>query len=274
MMRQTNFFCAALLLLSGLGTSAREAYLRARSGEIYEGHLRFESNAAVVVNVGQGFLARVSLGEVVELVFLKPIEGSPFAGTGAGPGWLSEGFASAAWPSEDELRRFRRRLFIPELELRSGSRQRGDLLALDDTAIYLKGQFPRDPVSRSSVANIRFRPLPQNAGKFLNSGREGVLLQDGVFIDGECRGLEGGRLVLSSIPLGICRYDLSTEVVAVVLRQRGALVRHPYRIVTTDGSTWLGLEVSLDAEGVLLREPSLGVRRFPWHEIMEFERRS
>jgi hypothetical protein len=80
-------------------------------------------------------------------------------------------------------------------------------------------------------------------------------------------------LVLSSIPLGLCRYDLGAEVVAVVLHARGTPGPPAYRVTTADGSTWVGTDAALDLDGVRLREPTLGVRRIPWPEILEFRRR-
>jgi hypothetical protein len=173
----------------------------------------------------------------------------------------------------EEGPRIRNRWFTPELELRSGSMQRGHLASLDESVFHFEGRPPREPVSRSSVANIRFQPLPREAGKLLNSGRKGVLLHTGEFIDGECHGLSGGTLTLNSIPLGLCRYDLGVEVVALVLHARGVPARAVCRVLTADGSTWVGTEATLDPDGIRLREPTLGLRRIAWPDILEFHRR-
>jgi hypothetical protein len=102
----------------------------------------------------------------------------------------------------------------------------------------------------------------------------GVLLRSGEFIDGECRSIEEGRVIVSSVPLGLCRYDVNSEVIALVLRKRSAPARHAYEVVTSDGSGWQGLEVALDPNGVLVREPSLGLLRIPDHEVVELRWRS
>jgi hypothetical protein len=168
----------------------------------------------------------------------------------------------------------RNRWFVPHVELQSGSAQMGYIARMDDSAIHFEGAMPKTPVSTLTVANVRFQPLPPRLAPWLNAGRPGVLLSSGEFIDGECRGVEEGRVILSSVPLGLCRYDVNSEVIALVLRKRSRPVRHAYELVTSDGSVWRGLDVVLDQDGVLLREPSLGLRRIPAHEIVELRWRS
>jgi len=168
----------------------------------------------------------------------------------------------------------RNRWFVPQVQLQSGTMQMGYIATMDDTAIYFERDSDKEPVSTLSVANIRFQPLPSRSAWILNARRAGALLNTGEFIEGECRGIEGGRVILSSVPLGLCRYDVNSEVVAVVLRRRDASVGHPYEVKTTDGSVWLGSEVTIDQSGVLIRELALGPRRIPVHEVMELRRRS
>jgi hypothetical protein len=168
----------------------------------------------------------------------------------------------------------RNRWFTPQVELQSGSIQLGYIETMDDAAIHFEGRFGRESVSRGGVANIRFQPLPVRSGQALNEGRPGVLLTSGEFIEGECRGVGAGRVVISSVPLGLVRYDVNSEVVAVVLRKRSLSVAHPYEMKLVNGSVWLGLEVAIDPMGVVIREPMLGLRRIPMHEVAEFRRRS
>ena len=99
-------------------------------------------------------------------------------------------------------------------------------------------------------------------------------LTSGEFIDGECRGVNAGRVMVSSVPLGLVRYDMNTEVIALVLRKRGVSVAHFYEMKTVDGSVWRGLDVAIDRLGLVIREPMLGLRRIPLHEVAELRRRS
>lgn len=168
----------------------------------------------------------------------------------------------------------RNRWFTPQVELQSGSMQLGYIETMDDTAIRFENFAGKDAVSRGNVANIRFQPLPSRLASVLNEGRPGVLLTSGEFIDGECRAVNAGRVVLSSVPLGLVRYDVNDEVIALVLRKRGLSVAHLYEMKMVDGSVWRGVEVVIDPMGMIIREPMLGLRRLPLHEVAEFRRRS
>jgi hypothetical protein len=108
----------------------------------------------------------------------------------------------------------------------------------------------------------------------LNEGRPGVLLTTGEFIEGECRGVSAGRVVVNSVPLGLVRFDVNAEVVAVVLRKRSLSATHSYEMKTVNGSVWRGLEIGIDQMGMVILEPMLGLRRVPLHEVAEFRRRS
>src|SRR6185436_10101699 len=168
----------------------------------------------------------------------------------------------------------RNRWFTPQVELQSGSMQLGYIETMDDSAIHFEGRLGMESVSRGGVANIRFQPLPSRVSPALNKGRPGVLLTSGEFIEGECRGVSAGRVVISSVPLGLVRYDVNSEVVAVVFRKRSLSATHPYEMKLVNGSVWRALEVAIDPMGVVIREPLLGLRRIPMHEVAEFRRRS
>ncbi len=174
----------------------------------------------------------------------------------------------------EEAPSLRNRWFVPQIELQSGSAQLGYVASMDDTAIRFDVAARKEPVPSVSVANIRFQPVPPRMASVLASGRIGVLLATGEFVDGECRKISRSKVTISSIPLGLCYYDINSEVVVVVFRKRGAASQPPFEVRTADGSVWLGMEVAFDSAGVLLREPVLGARRIPVHEIVEFRRRT
>jgi hypothetical protein len=174
----------------------------------------------------------------------------------------------------EEASSVRNRWFVPQVELQSGSSQMGYIASMDDTSVRFDVTARKEPVSSATVATIRFQPLsPQKAALFA-SGRTGALLATGEFVDGECREIRDSKVTLSSVPLGLCRYDINSEVVALVLRKRAAARQHPFEVRTVDGSVWLAFDVSVDPSGVLLREPTLGLRRIPAHEVVEFRRRA
>ncbi len=165
------------------------------------------------------------------------------------------------------------RWFTPRVELTSGSVKIDHLEGMDDAAVHFENRFGRESVSRGSVANIRFQTLPSAWSLVLQKGRTGVLLTSGEFIDGECRGIEGGRVTVSSVPLGLVRYDVNSEVVVAVLRKRNQATAAAYEVSLRDGSIWRGREATMDSLGLTIREQSLGTVRLPLHEISELRRR-
>jgi hypothetical protein len=168
----------------------------------------------------------------------------------------------------------RNRWFVPQVQLPSGTVQTGYIERMDDTAIHFDATARKEPVSNLNVANIRFQPVPARSLSMLFGGRAGALLATGEFVDGECRGIEEGRVVLSSVLLGLRRFNLSDEVVAVVLRRRDPPGEHAYELKTVDGSVWLGAEVVIEPGGVLIHELALGPRHIPMHEVLELRRSS
>jgi hypothetical protein len=168
----------------------------------------------------------------------------------------------------------RNRAWVPQVELRSGSTQAGYIERMDDTAVWFDTAERQAPISAHGVALLRFQPVPLKLSTFLAAGRKGVLLGSGEFIEGECEGIANHRVTISSVPLGLRRYDVNNEVIAVVLGKRAVLPRRNFEVTTTDGATWLALDVVLDREGLVLREPYLGTRRIFMHEIAEVRRGS
>jgi len=73
------------------------------------------------------------------------------------------------------------RWFTPQVELSSGSSKIGYLEAMDDSTIYFENRLGRESMSRASVANIRFQPVPSRWAAFLNQDRTGVLLTRRVY---------------------------------------------------------------------------------------------
>lgn len=166
----------------------------------------------------------------------------------------------------------RNRAWVPKIELKSGSTQAGYIERMDDTALWFDAKERRMPISTFGVALVRFQPVPLKLAPLLSAGRKGVLLESGEFVEGECSGISNHRLTLSSVPLGLRRYDVNNEVIAVVLGKRAVLPQRNFEVTTTDGAIWLALDVALDREGVVLREPYLGTRRIYMHEIVEVRR--
>jgi hypothetical protein len=150
--------------------------------------------------------------------------------------------------------------------------QSGGVVSMDDTAIRFEAREGKPPVSLHSVAHVRFQPLPSRLAPLVSAGRKGVLLNTGEFIEGECRGLEDGVVTISSVPLGLLRYDVNNEVIAVVLTKRAPWARQRFEVTTASGARWLAVDLVFDREWVTIREPLLGLRRIPAHDVVELRR--
>lgn len=105
----------------------------------------------------------------------------------------------------------------------------------------------------------------------MTSLRPGVLLMDGAFVDGEFKRIEDGQLVLSSVLFGLRRFDINTEIIAVNLREP-VMSPHQYEVTTVDGSRWLGAELELEPNEIVVRDTSLGGYRIPIYELAEVRR--
>src|SRR6266508_2199986 len=71
-LRNTTFkllLTFAVCLLTSHDALARRGYVRTRQGRILEGHMRFESNAVVVVDAARELWAEVALTNIAALGF-------------------------------------------------------------------------------------------------------------------------------------------------------------------------------------------------------------
>ena len=158
--------------------------------------------------------------------------------------------------------------FTPQVRLAGGSMQMGDLLEMDDAQVRF-GAYSAAPVPTRSVINIRFRPVTARVARRLNDGRTGVYLPSGEFVAGEIRGIRSGQVVLSSVPLGLLRFDIGAEVMAIAMRKPGPVERRPCRLKAADGSVWHATTMEVSGDRVILRDASFGIRRVPIHEVIE-----
>lgn len=158
----------------------------------------------------------------------------------------------------------------PRIRLTGGSVQQGEIVAMDDTVIRL-GFVDGAPLPVRAVANIQFRAVPQRHSKRLITGEPGVLLASGEFVAGDIHGLRHGQVTVSSIPLGLLTYDAGAELMAVIFRRQGPVMRAPCRLTTVAGSMWLATAMVVEGDWVVLRDPAYGVRRIPTHEVIEME---
>jgi hypothetical protein len=201
-----------------------------------------------------------------------PMNDAMFVGLAATAG--HDGVLSRAlFDQVEEAPALRNRWFVPRVLLKGGSVASGYVVAMDDSLIRFQDESGLRSVSTDAAVTLSFQFVPDRWSALVASGRPGILLTTGQFIDGECRGISEGIVTVSSIPLGLCQFEINSEVIAVVLRKASATARHEYFVRTADGSVWFASSLEFDGQGVVLREAGLGTRRVSLHNLIEVRRR-
>jgi hypothetical protein len=159
----------------------------------------------------------------------------------------------------------------PGLLLRNGSFLAGAVERATETSVRVAGQFQNLPLSTVNVARILCQPLSKAMEARLISGRPGVLLAKGDFVDGDFRGLENGQVKLGSILFGTRAFDATKDVLAVVLRevQPGAAA---YEVGLRDRSSLRAGAVALERDALALQDAVLGPLRLPAGELATLKR--
>lgn len=162
--------------------------------------------------------------------------------------------------------------FVTQIALQSGSVLAGRVQSADNTAIRFAGPLPKTPVPASAVAHILFQWLPFRFGPRIKAGRPGLILSTGEFVEGEFKGIENGRVTISSVLFGLRSYDIFNESMAVILRAP-LNPKADCDIITRDGSLWRGTDLRVGRNEVLIEESSLGKKHLPVYELKEIRRR-
>lgn len=155
---------------------------------------------------------------------------------------------------------------VPMMQLLSGSTLSGRVVALNDSGFFLSGSPGREPVPSRYVANILFQWLPSRFSGVLNSGKKGVLLTNGEFVESEFKGIENGKLIMSSVLFGIKFYRMDEDVIALVL-QKPLKNKNQVEVRTTDGSAWIGTGMDFADNEIVLKESALGKHSIPIYDL-------
>jgi hypothetical protein len=139
-------------------------------------------------------------------------------------------------------------------------------VALNGSGLFLSGAPAREPLPTRLVANIQFQWLPARWSWLLSSGKKGVLLNNGEFVEGDFIGVEKGKIVVSSILFGIKSYRMDQELIALVL-QNPIKNLNPIEVRTTDGSAWFGTAMEMADNEIVLKEPALGRHAIPLYDL-------
>ena|GEM_PF-669331 len=149
-----------------------------------------------------------------------------------------------------------------------GSFLAAPLVAGDDTALQFGGAQKDFSLSTVNAARLIFQNLSAQRAAKVEPGRSGVLLVNGDFVDGEFKGLERGRVKLSSVLFGLKFFDANYEVVAVILREP-APGTPQFRIRASDGSVLLVKKFAITPEGLTIEDATLRGYKVPAQELVE-----
>ncbi|HEY7117398.1 MAG TPA: NPCBM/NEW2 domain-containing protein [Tepidisphaeraceae bacterium] len=109
----------------------------------------------------------------------------------------------------------------------------------------------------ANVARIIFRELSPDAVARLPEKRTGVLLKEGDFVEGEFKGLGGGRVQLSSVLFGLARFDVRDKAAAVLINDLEPGARPQTVLRTTDGSIYVAKAISFDKDRLLIDDDAI-----------------
>jgi hypothetical protein len=123
---------------------------------------------------------------------------------------------------------------IKGLLLRDGSMVVADIRRADDTAVKFQALGREMTVPTSHVARILYRALTEEAASRIPSGRTGVVLSNGDFIDGDVA-IRDGNVNVSSVLFGARRFNTYDQTTAVILRE-AATEPGRSKVRATDGT--------------------------------------
>jgi regulation of enolase protein 1 (concanavalin A-like superfamily) len=183
-------------------------------------------------------------------------------------GGRQDRLSQATFAEVSEAPSLRKSSFVPQVELQSGSVVTGWIRSVDETAVEFLGAPPKASLSTFAVARIIFQWLSPRQAAQIRSGRPGVLLATGEFVEGSFKGIEKGKAQISSVLFGLRRFDVDDEVIALVLRKATAWP-HQCEVKTVDGSTWRGTAPEAGDGEVTMQEASVAHCRIPLYELAE-----
>ncbi len=154
-----------------------------------------------------------------------------------------------------------------------GSFLAAPLVSADDTALQFGGAQKDFSLSTVNAARIIFQNLSAQRAAKIEPGRAGVLLVNGDFVDGEFKGLDRGRVKISSVLFGLKFFDATYEVVAVILREPTP-GSPTFRVRCSDGSVLLAKKLSVAADGLAIEDATLRGYRVPAQELVELKQGS
>ena len=143
----------------------------------------------------------------------------------------------------------------------------------DDTVIRFGPTHSPPSISLVNVARLYLQPLASRTVEKIPAGRKGVLLANGDFVDGEFKGIEGGRVIISSVLFGLQAHPLP-EVLAVAIRDapRTPPVGVLLRVGLPSGALLHAKTLAVRNGAVIVEDPSVGTVMLPADDLRELKR--
>ncbi len=141
----------------------------------------------------------------------------------------------------------------PGVMLTSGVLIQRPAINADDTAVRFEGALKDYFVPITRVARIQVRPLTRAVVAQLQPGRVGALLNNRDFIEGELVSLKDGVLRISSVLFGVRKFDVASQISAIVLREAPEL-NSQFVVKATDGTTVFAPHLVLETGAVAFPE--------------------
>jgi hypothetical protein len=111
-------------------------------------------------------------------------------------------------------------VYIPKgLRLRDGQWIEAEVTALSDFSVkFRRAGGLEESAKLNQVAAILLQPVPDTRRERIEASQRGVLLRGGDFFEGEFSRLDMGQATLSSVLFGLKKFNLKTEVSALVFQ--------------------------------------------------------
>jgi len=157
----------------------------------------------------------------------------------------------------------------PGVLLQNNTFLAGTVERATESSLRLKG---RDATfSMVNVARIIVQPLAKRFEERIAAGRPGALLAKGDFVDVEFKGIEDGKLRVSSILFGPRSYEAAKEVIAVVLRN-SAPSAAAWEIRLLDHSVIHAASLNVEGDSLIVRDTMAGTLKLAFAEVAQIKK--
>jgi len=154
--------------------------------------------------------------------------------------------------------------------LRSGTLIAGNIERVDAKEVRIR-RTDNEQISLNpaSVSRVFYASLSEGMRAKVERGSLGIMLQDGDFVDGELKEIDGDRISVSSVVFGITQIE-RRQVAAVILRPL-AVEKLPWVVKMADGSEIRAKSVKLDKDRLVLDEPRAGEVRVLVKDVLRVD---